>query len=269
MLESLLREVITLSENWFNGFKYFKTGNGLFILGDARDVLKRIPTASIDAIITDPPWGVGFDDYDNFEVFLDVRDELYRVLKSNSWLVFYFTPKRIYDIAPYTKLFEYRWMMPYLFESYGTVSRNPLGGQAGYSIIMVFSKGKPRARLPRVDVLHADELPIVVEKVREPQFKPTYTTSVLLTMFTKEGDLVLDPFAGYGSIPLVCELFNRRWIAIEVDPVKYEVAEKIITSKRVTSIKRLVKDAISSRNAVKNGKTILHYVKVNVNIKNM
>jgi len=40
-----------LSENWFNGFKYFKTGNGLFMLAD------------------------GFDDYDNFYVFLDVNTE--------------------------------------------------------------------------------------------------------------------------------------------------------------------------------------------------
>jgi hypothetical protein len=42
-----------------------------------------------DAIVTDPPWGVGFDEYDDFKVFLDVRDELYRVLKNDSWLVFY------------------------------------------------------------------------------------------------------------------------------------------------------------------------------------
>jgi predicted RNA methylase len=222
-----------------SGLKLFATERGVYVLGDARQVLKMVPSGSIDAIITDPPWGVGFDEYDDFQAFLDVRDELYRVLRDNSWLVFYFTPKRIYDVLPYARLFEYRWMMPYLFESYGTVSRNPLGGQAGYSVVMVFAKGKPRVAFPRVDVLYADELPVVAEKVREPQFKPTYTTSVLLTMFTREGDVVLDPFAGYGSIPLVCELFGRRWIAIEIDPVKFAVAERIIREKRVVSIKRL------------------------------
>jgi DNA modification methylase len=190
-----------------SGLKLFATERGVYVLGDARQVLKMVPSGSIDAIITDPPWGVGFDEYDDFQAFLDVRDELYRVLRDNSWLVFYFTPKRIYDVLPYARLFEYRWMMPYLFESYG--------------------------------ILYADELPVVAEKVREPQFKPTYTTSVLLTMFTREGDVVLDPFAGYGSIPLVCELFGRRWIAIEIDPVKFAVAERIIREKRVVSIKRL------------------------------
>jgi len=60
-------------------------------------------------------------------------------------------------------------------------------------------------------------------------------------MFTKEGDLVLDPFAGYGSIPLVCELFNRRWIGIEIDPVKFEIAKRIIAERRPRSVKELKK----------------------------
>uniref|UniRef100_A0A7J2U1X7 Type II methyltransferase n=1 Tax=Ignisphaera aggregans TaxID=334771 RepID=A0A7J2U1X7_9CREN len=242
-----------------NGFKFFTTERGVYILGDARDVLKLVPSSSVDVIVTDPPWGVGFDEYDDFKVFLDVRDELYRILKNDSWLVFYFTPKRIYDITSYTQLFEYRWMMPYLLESYGTVSRNPLGGQAGYSIVMVFAKGKPKVKFPRIDVLYADELPVVIEKVREAQFKPTYTTSALLTMFTEEGDVVLDPFAGYGSIPLVCELFNRRWIAVEIDPVKYAVAERVIRERRVVSIRRLKKEIAENK---QQRRTLLEFVGV-------
>jgi len=58
-------------------------------------------------------------------------------------------------------------------------------------------------------------------------------------MFTRQGDLVLDPFAGYGSIPLVCELFGRRWIGIEIDPVKFEVAKQIVSKKKVVDIKKL------------------------------
>jgi DNA modification methylase len=254
--DDMIREIVkAVSEK---GFKFFTTEKGVYILGNARDVLKLLPSSSVDAIVTDPPWGVGFDDYDDFKVFLDVRDDLYRVLKSDSWLVFYFTPKRIYDIAAYTQLFDYKWMIPYLFESYGTVSRNPLGGQAGYSIVMVFAKGKPKVRFPRIDVLYADELPIVVEKVREPQFKPTYTTSALLTMFTEEGDVVLDPFAGYGSIPLVCELFNRYWIAVEIDPIKYAVAEKVIRERKVVSIKRLKKEIAEN----KQHRTLIEFVGV-------
>ena len=221
--------------------EYFATGLGTFYRGDAREVLKKLPSSSVDVVLTDPPWGVGFDEHDNLDAFLEVAPELYRVMKRDSWLVFFFTPKRIYDLAPLLRHFRYVWMIPYVFWAFGTLSRNPLGSQASYSIVMVFAKGEPKIKVARKDVIISDELPFVVENVKEPQFKPTYTVSVLLTMFSREGDLVLDPFAGYGSIPLVCELFNRKWIAVEIDPVKYEIARKIVTEKRVYNIARLKK----------------------------
>jgi DNA modification methylase len=223
----------TLSE------KYFKTDQGVFFLGDAREVLKQIPSSSVDAVITDPPWGVGFDEYDDFKAFLDVRDELFRVMKQNSWLVFFFTPKKIYDVLPYLEKFTYRWMLVYLFTSMGSYSRNPLGSPQKYSVIMVFSKGKPKVVMKRDDVIFSDDLPVVEENPREPQLKPTFTVSELVTMFTRRGDLILDPFAGYGSIPLVCELFDRRWIGIEIDPVKYLIAKKIISEKRIFNIEKM------------------------------
>jgi DNA modification methylase len=128
---------------------------------------------------------------------------------------------------------------------------------------MVFAKGSPRVALKRRDIIYSDELPIVEENPRERQFKPTFTTAVLLNMFTRQGDLVLDPFAGYGSIPLVAELFGRRWmgveipfagygsiplvaelfgrrwVGIEIDPAKFEVAKRIISKRKVVDVKKL------------------------------
>jgi DNA modification methylase len=236
-------------DDWFKGFMFYRGERGIFVLADAREALKRIPSCSIDAIITDPPWGVGFDKYDEFRVFLDVRDELYRVLKDDGWLVFFFTPKRIYDIISYLEKFRYKWIIPYIFASFGSVTRNPLGSEASYSIIMVFSKGKPKIHVKRRDIIYADELPVIEGNVKEPQFKPTFTVATLITMFTREGNLILDPFAGYGSIPLICELFNRNWIAIEIDEDKYRIAEKIISNKKVLDIKKL-KEELSKQKSL-------------------
>lgn len=47
---------------------------------------------------------------------------------------------------------------------------------------------------------------------------------------------VLDPFAGFGFIPLVCEVFNRKWIGYEVDERKYKLAAKFIRERQVTDI---------------------------------
>jgi DNA modification methylase len=240
-----------LGELDLSGLEYFRGEHGVYILGDSREVLKRIPSGSVDVVLTDPPWGVGFDEYDDFNTFLQVRDELYRVMKRDSWLVFFFTPKRIYDLQPYLQRFRYVWMIPYIFAGFVSVSRNPLGSQAAYSIIMVFAKGEPKVKTSRKDVIYSDELPVVEGNIKEPQFKPTFTVSVLVTMFTREGDLVLDPFAGYGSIPLVCELFGRKWIAVEIDPVKYQIARQIIEARKVPDIKRLKEEIVNSKNKVR------------------
>jgi len=239
----------------------FETKLGKYCLGDTRNLIKEVPSNSIDVIITDPPWGIGFDEHDNVDVFYEVAPELYRVLKPDSWFVFFFTPKRIFELNQLLKYFEYRWMLPYLFWGFGSVSRNPIGSQASYNIVMVFSKGKPKVKVSRKDVLISDELPIVVENIREPQFKTTYTISVLLTMFTKENELILDPFAGYGSIPLVCELFNRRWLAFDIDPIKYEIAKKIISERKVFNISKLKKELQEKIKREKSGKSLAEFLK--------
>jgi DNA modification methylase len=221
--------------------KRFQGAHGVYCLGDARELIREVPDQSIDAIITDPPWGVyGYDPFDDPKVFFDIQDEFYRVLKDDSWLVFFYTPKRLPEVISSIRRFSYVWVMPYIFFSFGTLSRNPLGSQASYSIILIYSKGKPKIKVARRDTIFSYELPILADTtVKEPQFKPTGTVAELLTVFTREGDAVLDPFAGYGSIPLVCELFGRRWLAFEIDPLKYEVAKRIIENRRIYDIRRL------------------------------
>jgi DNA modification methylase len=219
----------------------FRGEKGVYLLGDAGELIKTVPDESVDCVITDPPWGVYKEDpYDDPEVFFRLQDELYRVLKPDSWLVFFYTPKRLPEVVSSIKRFRYVWMIPYLFFSFGTLSRNPLGSQASYSIIMVYAKGKPKIKVGRRDTIFSTELPIFAEtNVKEPQFKPTGTVAELLTVFTREDDLVLDPFAGFGSIPLVCELFGRRWMAFEIDPLKFEVARRIVLDRRLYDIRRL------------------------------
>lgn len=227
----------------------FTAERGVYLLGDARELIREVPTGSVDAVVTDPPWGVYVkeDPYDDFNAFLELRDELYRVMKPDSWLVFFFTPKKIYEVTAYLEKFTYKWMIPYLFLGYGSGSRTPLGSETTYSIVMLFAKGEPKVAVKRKDTVVADELPVVAENVREPQFKPTFVVATLLTMFTRPGDLVLDPFAGYGSIPLVCELFGRRWIAFDIDPVKFQIAGKIIRDRRVYNISRLKRELANRR----------------------
>ena len=61
---------------------------------DCFDRLKQIPDNSIDCIVTDPPYGINYKDWDKFEDFeeflTNFLKECYRVLKPNChmWMFF-------------------------------------------------------------------------------------------------------------------------------------------------------------------------------------
>ncbi|RLC72747.1 MAG: hypothetical protein DRI26_02330 [Chloroflexi bacterium] len=207
---------------------------GEFLLGDAKELIKDIPDGSVDCILSDPPYGLGYGEYDKDHEFYSLEDELWRVLKPNSWLVFYWSPKSL--DKPFRKLhrFGFVWQIIAVFS--GTYSKSILGDRK-YLPVLVFGKGDPRVRKRGTDLVSCFELPCVVEKIGNSLFKPTAATMQLLEMFSREGDLVLDPFAGFGSIPLVCELFKRRWIAFEINPRWYEIGAEFIRKRQVTEIR--------------------------------
>ena len=59
-----------------------------------------------------------------------------------------------------------------------------------------------------------------------PSQKPIKLIRELIKKFTKEGDLVLDPFCGSGTIPLVCKQLNRNYIGFEISKEYVEMAQK-------------------------------------------
>jgi site-specific DNA-methyltransferase (adenine-specific) len=63
---------------------------------------------------------------------------------------------------------------------------------------------------------------------KHPAIFPEKLCEDLIRVFSKEGDLVLDPFMGSGTTMLVCEKLNRYGIGVELDKEYFEVARKRI-----------------------------------------
>lgn len=57
-----------------------------------------------------------------------------------------------------------------------------------------------------------------------PTVKPIQLMAYLITMGSREGDIVLDPFAGSGSGLIAAQMLKRRFIGIELDPEYHEIA---------------------------------------------
>lgn len=60
--------------------------------------------------------------------------------------------------------------------------------------------------------------------------KPEKLISILLEYFTREGDIVIDSFAGSGTTPAVAHKMKRNWIAIEMGDHCYSHTQKRLLS---------------------------------------
>ena len=49
--------------------------------------------------------------------------------------------------------------------------------------------------------------------------------SYLITLGSREGDVVLDPFLGSGTTGVACKLLNRKFIGIEGEKEYLEIAK--------------------------------------------
>lgn len=67
---------------------YFQKGGQTIYHGDAIEILQAIEASSVDAVVTDPPYGQSNEDYDSSVAFrIDLWAECFRVAKDNAALV--------------------------------------------------------------------------------------------------------------------------------------------------------------------------------------
>lgn len=70
---------------------------------------------------------------------------------------------------------------------------------------------------------------ILPEEFRNDDVRCTETlVEYFIEHFTKENDVVFDPFAGYGTTLLVADSMNRKGIGIEFDEKKYRYIQSLL-----------------------------------------
>jgi adenine-specific DNA-methyltransferase len=197
---------------------------GRIITGDCVEVMQEMPDASVDCVITDPPYLVNWRDRDgrgyandnpnDTSWLVPTYRELYRVLKPDSFCVsFYGFTKAEAFLAAWREagfdLVEHLvWVKPYASSEKFT--------RRYHEQAFLLAKGRPRK--PR------HRLPSVLEwrytgNDLHPSQKPVMAILPLVMAFSSRGDIVLDPFAGSGTTAVAAQELDRRFIGIELDPV--------------------------------------------------
>lgn len=70
-----------------------------------------------------------------------------------------------------------------------------------------------------------------LHKNHHPTVKPLQLMSYLVTLGSREGDTVLDPYAGSGTTAVACKVFSRKFIGIELEKEYHEIATSRMSSR--------------------------------------
>ena len=198
--------------------------NVQIIHGDCLEVLKTLPTGSVDAVVTDPPYGIG-EDYATFEdtrgnvekLIHAVMPELLRIARvvlltpGNGNQHFYPRPD---------------WTLAWVERAGAGMNR---WGFTCWQPVLAYGKNPYLARRMglRPDVFIGSGEKASTEK--HPCPKPMGVMKWMIDRATAvEGTTVLDPFMGSGTTGVACVQTGRKFIGIEIDAGYCEIARKRI-----------------------------------------
>lgn len=93
--------------------------------------------------------------------------------------------------------------------------------------IVMLRKGKA-VNINNMGTFQVLEIPNV-EKKLHPSEKPVELMKILVANSSNDGDTILDPFMGAGSVGIACsEIGNRNFIGIEIDEKYFKIAKERI-----------------------------------------
>jgi len=70
-----------------------------------------------------------------------------------------------------------------------------------------------------------------------PTTKPVKLMSYIITLFTREGDWVIDPFLGSGTTGIASKLINRNFIGVEREKEYFDICEERLSVSRESLVK--------------------------------
>ena len=209
---------------------------GKITCADCLDILKQLPDKCVDLVLTDPPYIVDnhggtksplakrcakvrdiIDDLTKDFDFYGISGELLRVCKYTNIVMF--CSKQ--QVSRTMSFFEQKGLQVNLCvwdkTNPAPLGNNKLVNNLEYIVIAretgaYFNNNLPISK-KRMSFIYPTGT-----KEYHPCEKPTELIKDILSLFSKENDLVLHCFSGSGTTAVACHKIKRRFICIEKDP---------------------------------------------------
>tara|TARA_Y100000593_G_C4289610_1_gene327532 strand:+ start:544 stop:1296 length:753 start_codon:yes stop_codon:yes gene_type:complete len=240
--------------------------------GDCLEVMKSIPEKSIDAIITDPPYGTTACKWDSVIPFDLMWEQLNRIIKDNGAIV-------LFGSEPFSsalrmsniKNYKYDWIwiktqatgflnakkMPLkqceiisVFYNKLPTYNPQLKNKKPENIRKLYKNTKFKESENYGKYKRSDDFRIIpidktyptnvlnfknsnIKKKIHPTQKPVKLMGYLIKTYTNEFETVLDFTMGSGTTGVACCNLNRDFIGIELDKHYFKIAEQRIKQQMV------------------------------------
>ena len=219
--------------------------------GDCLELIKQVPSNSVDLILIDPPYEISRPtnfqsgeetgrDTDRFRISMDfgewdknftglevVIKEGYRVLRQGGTMICFYdlwkieTLKNLYDSNKFKQVRFIEWMK---------TNPVPINSKINYltnarEVAVSAIKGsKPTFNSSYDNGLYSYPICAGKERTIHPTQKPLSLITDLVLKHSNEGDTVLDCFMGSGTTGVACKNTNREFIGMELDEKYFEIA---------------------------------------------
>jgi len=237
------------------------------IKGECLEVMKTIESGSVDAIITDPPYGTTACKWDNVIDFELMWEQLNRIIKPNGAIV-------LFGSEPFSsalrmsniKNYKYDWIWEKtqatghlnakkqplrsnelisvfynkqcIYNPQKTQGHKPMNtGVRKLSVqnkTEVYGKatkelpfGGNTDRYPRTNIVFKSDKQ---KNYKHPTQKPVALMEYLIKTYTNENETVLDFTMGSGSTGVAAKNTNRNFIGIEMDEKYFDIATERISN---------------------------------------
>ena len=197
-------------------------GNATLYLGNCVEILPTI--GNVDAVVTDPPYGVGipYASYEDTEANWEIlMGQVMPLLLAPGFAQFVVMPCCRQDrLAWWYASYRPTWMLAWHKGSPG--QRSHIGFQDWEPHL---AWGKPP--VPMHDYFST---PTGFDDPRHPCPKPKGWAQWLVARAAAKNKVIVDPFMGSGTVGAACSDLGRNFVGIELDPKYFEVACERITN---------------------------------------
>ncbi len=193
---------------------YERDGIALYC-GDCRDVMAAMPDGYVDAVVTDPPYGVNIAEWDSEMPPQPVLDECLRA--ASGTVMWFAAAKMLYQLADYQPRPDRTLVWAPSF----TLAKSSKGWCFyRYHPIAVWRHPKSQRGIGSDVLRHKCD-------GRNWWFHPGTKPLDLMSdcvQFASKGGVVLDPFAGSGTTGVACVKLGRSFVGVEKSREYFDIA---------------------------------------------